>query len=326
MANLKEGKSWSGEFRVRRRDGTTFPAQVTDSPIYDREGRPVGIVGVSADISERMRAEGERAELLRREQAARAEAESANRAKDEFLAIISHELRTPLTSMMGYVEMLRLDMLDERGRARALEVIERNSQALARLVGDVLDTSRIVSGKMQLDTRPLDLHEVIGAAVDEVRPSLEAKALVLHTSLDPNEGLMTGDPGRLRQVVANLLSNAVKFTPPGGEVSITLRRLGVDVEVAVMDTGAGIAPDFLPHVFERFRQAEGARRRGHSGLGLGLAIVRHIVEMHGGNAAAESEGPGRGATFRVRLPLTDARAEAPGPLTHDTGTGAPSIP
>jgi signal transduction histidine kinase len=220
--------------------------------------------------------------------------------------------------------MLRLDMLDEAGRARALEVIERNSQALAQLVGDVLDTSRVVSGKMHLDTRPLDLHEVIGAAVDEVRASLEAKALVLRTSLDPNEGLMTGDPNRLRQVVANLLSNAVKFTPRGGEVSVALRRVGLDVEVAVSDTGAGIAPDFLPHVFERFRQAEGAHQRGHSGLGLGLAIVRHIVELHGGAVAAESEGPGRGATFRVRLPLTDARSEAPEQPTHAAGAAPTS--
>ena len=309
MEALREGESWSGEFAVRRRDGTVFPAQVTDSPIYDREGRLVGVVGVSEDITRRKRAEAERSELLARAEAARAEAERANRAKDEFLAIVSHELRTPLTSMMGYVEMLRLGMLDERGRGRALEVIERNTQTLSQLVGDVLDTSRIVSGKMRLHTSPLDLHTVIGAAVDVMRPAVEAKGLALHTSLDPNEGLMTGDAARLQQVVTNLLSNAVKFTPKGGEVTVSLSRVGLDAEITVSDTGVGIAPEFLPHVFERFWQAEGATQRGGpSGLGLGLAIVRHIVEMHGGTVDAESEGAGRGSTFRVRLPLTDARA------------------
>jgi signal transduction histidine kinase len=238
-----------------------------------------------------------------------------------FTAAVSHELRTPLTSMMGYVEMLRLGMLDERGRERALEVIERNTQTLTQLVGDVLDTSRIVSGKMRLHTSPLDLHTVIGAAVDVMRPAVEAKGLSLHTSLDPNEGLMTGDAARLQQVVTNLLSNAVKFTPKGGEVSVSLRRVGLDVEVTVSDTGQGIAPEFLPRVFERFWQAEGgaSQRGGQTGLGLGLAIVRHIVEMHGGTVSAESAGLGNGATFRVRLPLTDARAadtnELPSALT-----------
>jgi PAS domain S-box-containing protein len=327
MACLREGRSWSGEFTVRRRDGTHFEAQVIDSPIYDAAGRLVGVVGVSADITARKRAEAERAELFMREQAARAEAEAANRAKDEFLAIISHELRTPLTSMMGYIEMLRLGMLDERAAARALDVIERNTQSLSQLVGDILDTSRIVSGKTVLHTSPLDLHEVIGAAVDVVRPALEAKGVTLHTSLDPNEGLMTGDASRLQQVVVNLLSNAVKFTPRGGEVSVSLRRVGFDAEIVVSDTGAGIAPAFLPHVFERFRQAEGAAQRGHAGgLGLGLAIVRHLVEMHGGEVTAESDGEGRGATFRVYLPLTGARAKTSGELQRPAAatTTAPS--
>ena len=328
MSSLREGQSWSGEFNVRRRDGTVFPAQVTDSPIYDNDGRLVGVVGVSQDITRRMRAEAERTELLARERAARAEAERANRAKDEFLAIVSHELRTPLTSMMGYVEMLRLGMLDERGRVRALEVIERNTQTLTQLVGDVLDTSRIVSGKMRLHTSPLDLHTVIGAAVDVMRPAFEAKGVTLRTSLDPNEGLMTGDAERLQQVVTNLLSNAVKFTPAGGEVSVSLRRTGLDVEVTVSDTGVGIAPDFLPHVFERFRQAEGASQRGgQSGLGLGLAIVRYIVERHGGTVSAESAGLGAGATFRVRLPLTDVLSANPAEsLQRAAGTHGGATP
>ena len=309
MACLREGRSWSGEFSVRRRDGTVFPAQVIDSPIHDGEGRLVGVVGVSADITERKLAEAERAELLARAEAARAEAEAANRAKDEFLAVVSHELRTPLTSMVGYIEMMRLGMLDERSSARALDVIERNTQTLSQLVADILDTSRIVSGKMRLHTTPLDLHEVIGAAVDVVRPALEAKGLTLHASLDPNEGLMTGDAARLQQVVTNLLSNAVKFTPTGGEVRVGLRRVGLEVEITVSDTGQGITPEFLPHVFERFRQAEGVGQRGHGGLGLGLAIVRHLAELHGGAVTAESPGEGRGATFRVLLPLTDATAK-----------------
>ncbi len=307
MSHLNAGQSWAGEFLVRRRDGTIFPAHVVDSPIYDDAGRLVGVVGLSSDISARKLAEEERTHLLAREQEARDEAETANRAKDEFLAIVSHELRTPLTSMMGYIEMLRLGMLDEQASARALDVIERNTQMLSQLVGDILDTSRIVSGKMQLHTSPLDLHEVIGAAVDVMKPAFGAKNLILRTSLDPHEGLMTGDADRLQQVVVNLLSNALKFTPAGGEVNVRLRRVGLNAEITVSDTGKGIAPEFLPHVFERFRQGQSSAGRGYTGLGLGLAIVRHIVELHGGEVAADSAGEGRGATFRVMLPLTDLR-------------------
>lgn len=252
---------------------------------------------------ERRRAEEERGRLLAREQRARAEAEEASAVKDRFLATVSHELRTPLSSILGWARMLRSGGLPEGKRAHGLEAIERNARAQARLVDDLLDISRIASGKLRLEVAPVDLRAVVEAALDTVRPAAEAKALRLEASFDPAAGTVAGDAARLHQVAWNLLSNAVKFTPKGGRVSVRLGRDGTSVELAVEDTGQGIAPDFLPHVFDPFRQADEGPTRASGGLGLGLAIVRQLVELHGGTVHARSGGPGLGATFVVRLPL-----------------------
>ncbi|PYS91638.1 MAG: hypothetical protein DMF64_11575 [Acidobacteria bacterium] len=275
------------------------------------------------EVAERVRAERERAELLEREQAARAAAEAANRAKDEFLATVSHELRTPLTSMMGWVELLQLGMLDDKGRAHALEVIANSAQAQAQLIADLLDISRIVSGRLRLDVRAVELASIIEVALDVVRPAAEAKAIQLHAEFGAETGEVSGDPTRLQQVIWNLLSNAVKFTPDGGRVTVQLARVNGQIEINVTDNGAGIAPDFLPHVFERFRQGDSTTTRQHSGLGLGLAIARHLVELHGGTVTAESAGLGHGATFRLRLPVLCARAKA-ADAAHIKQTNAPA--
>jgi PAS domain S-box-containing protein len=231
------------------------------------------------------------------------EAQEVNRLKDEFLATLSHELRTPLTAVLGWTRLLGTGQLDEPTRARALETIERNAQAQVQLIDDILDVSRIIRGKLRLDVRPVELAPVIESAVDSVRPAAEAKGIRLQVVLDPRTGPISGDPDRLQQVVWNLLSNAIKFTPRGGRVQVILARVDSHLEIDISDTGQGIARDFLPYVFDRFRQADPTTTRVHGGLGLGLAIVRHLVELHGGTVNAESEGAGTGATFRIMLPL-----------------------
>jgi signal transduction histidine kinase/CheY-like chemotaxis protein len=240
------------------------------------------------------------ARLLAREQQARAEAEAANHSKDEFLATLSHELRTPLNAILGWAVTLRTARLDERLSTRAVEVIERNARALGQLIEDLLDISRIVTGKLRLDVRLVDLVTVTEAALDAVRPAADAKGIGLQSVLDPRAGPVSGDPDRLQQVVWNLLSNAIKFTPRGGRVHVRLLRVNSHVEIVVSDTGRGVAPELLPFVFDRFRQDSASARHG---LGIGLALVRHLVELHGGTVAAESPGPDQGATFTVRLPL-----------------------
>lgn len=255
------------------------------------------------EIGERLRIEREREELLTREQEARREAEAASRAKDEFLAMVSHELRTPLTSMMGWTELLHLNILDETKKLHAIEVIQNSARAQAQLIDDLLDISRIVNGKLRLDVRPVELQPIIEAAIDVVRPAAEAKSITLVTSFAPKVGMVFGDHDRLQQVIWNLLSNAVKFTPAEGRIEIKLKRTGTQAEIVVRDSGEGISAEFLPHVFERFRQADSTSTRPYKGLGLGLAIVRHLLELHGGTVAAESAGEGHGATFRIRLPL-----------------------
>ncbi|MBV9957306.1 MAG: response regulator, partial [Acidobacteria bacterium] len=241
--------------------------------------------------------------LLRNEQAARAEAEEASRLKDEFLATVSHELRTPLTAVLGWSHLLRRGQLDAPAATHALETIERNARAQAQLIEDLLDVSRIITGKLRLDVRSVDPVLFIEDAVEAVRPAAEAKEIRLRQILDTRVGFVSGDPQRLQQVVWNLLSNAIKFTPRGGSVEVRLARLDSQVEISVSDTGAGIRAEFLPYVFDRFRQADGTTTRQYGGLGLGLAIVRQLIEMHGGNIAARSGGEGEGATFTVRLPL-----------------------
>jgi len=232
-----------------------------------------------------------------------AEARAANRLKDEFLAVLSHELRTPLNAIVGYSRLLRGQLLAPEKAARGLETVERNAVWLAQIVDDVLDVSRIVSGKIRLDVQPVQLPLIVDNAIATVQPAADAKSVRLQTMIDPRVGPVSGDPGRLQQIVWNLVSNAVKFTPKTGRVQVRLEQVNSHVEIVVSDTGQGIAPDFLPYVFERFRQADAGMTRKTGGLGLGLAIVRHLVEAHGGTVEASSAGQGQGATFRVRLPL-----------------------
>ena len=478
---LPSGETWSGEFDVRRRDGSAFPAQVSDTPIQDEQGRLVGVVGVSADISERRRSEAavreaerralreyqtllmrlthlaeslgtardhlaifrdlrdfavvsvpcigifislydearevrlakyawgdgqevdvstlppmpvsaegpnsravrtgkivitddywetkqkgsgqvgvlvgpdnglrpqsslvvpmatmgrivgtvevqsyenrayreehitamrmaanlaavalENMRLLQFEVRARTAAEESNRMKDEFLATLSHELRTPLTAILGWSSMLRDGRLDEKTFRMAVEIIERNARTQQQIIDDILDVSRIITGQLRFEAEPTDLSRVIAAAFDTVRPAATAKSITLRTTYEPGVGPVMGEPRRLQQVVWNLLLNAVKFTPIGGEVRVHLDADGAHARVLVTDTGAGIRPDFLPYVFDRFRQGDQSTTRAHGGLGLGLSIVRHLVELHGGRVRAESQGEGRGSTFTVELPL-----------------------
>jgi CheY-like chemotaxis protein len=262
--------------------------------------------------------EEERTELLRRER-------EASRLKDEFLATISHELRTPLNAILGWSRMLASGVLDAASSQRALETIERNARSQAHLIEDLLDISRIMSGRMRLDVRPLDLRQVIDSALDAVRPAADAKQIAVDRVFDPAAASAIGDPDRLQQVFWNLLSNAVKFTPEGQRIEVRLRRANAHVEVVVSDTGQGIEPGFLPHVFDSFRQADSTSTRQHGGLGLGLAIVRHLVELHGGSVSASSRGPGQGAAFTVELPVYGvpsaasplADADAALPPVHD---------
>jgi signal transduction histidine kinase/ActR/RegA family two-component response regulator len=244
-------------------------------------------------------------EIQRRDAAlesARDAAEAANRTKDEFLAVVSHELRTPLTPIFAWIEMLRAGALDASGR-HAVDVIERSARSQAQLIEDLLDVSRIISGKLRLDVQQVDPAAIIEAGVDSVRPTAEVKGVRLATEIDPLAGAVSGDPERLKQILWNLLSNAIRFTPKGGQVQVILRRANSHVEILVSDTGQGIAPEFLPFVFDRFRQADATTTRPHGGLGLGLAIVRHLVDLHGGHVRASSGGEGKGSTFTVELPV-----------------------
>jgi PAS domain S-box-containing protein len=497
MSRLAAGETWSGEFNVRRRDGTSFPAMVTDTPIQDESGSLVGIVGVSADVSGRKRAEeamheaerralreyetllqrlthlaeslgtardhltifrdlrdfacvsvpcvgifislydegrdvrvatygwgdGEEVDvsqlppmpvssegpnsravrtrqvvitndywetkqqglgqlglligpdnglrpqsslvvpmatmgrivgtvevqsyenqayreehitamkmaanlaavaienmrLLQYETRARAAAEEASRLKDEFLATLSHELRTPLTAVLGWASMLRDSRLDEKTFKTAVEIIERNARTQQQIVDDILDVSRIITGQLRFDAEPTDLRQVIEAALDTVRHAATAKSITLRADFEPDVGPVMGDPRRLQQVVWNLLLNSVKFTPIGGEVRAQLERAGSHARVTVVDTGAGIRPGFLPFVFDRFRQGDQSTTRVHGGLGLGLSIVRHLVELHGGTVSVESDGEGRGSTFMVELPLLETRSADGGLRTEEEG-------
>ncbi|HVG33971.1 MAG TPA: ATP-binding protein [Pyrinomonadaceae bacterium] len=291
------------EIRFTRLDGTEVYGELASAPLL-YQGKPA-VQAVVRDLTRRRQAEEERERLLR-------ESQEANRLKDEFLATLSHELRTPLTAILGWSRMLQANDFDKENARRALETIERNARTQTQLIDDLLDVSRIITGKLRLDMRAVDLPEVITTAADTLRPAAEAKDIRLQVLLDPQAGPISGDPERLQQVVWNLVSNAIKFTPGGGHVQVRLERAGSQVEVAVADTGKGIAPEFLPHVFDRFRQADQTTTRTHGGLGLGLSIVRQLVELHGGKVSVESRGEGEGATFTVSLPLLPLRVERRG--------------
>ena len=302
----------------RRRDGQLIDVSVTLSPLRDASGTIIGASKIARDITERRRAEADYAELLAAEQAARMEAERATRTKDEFLATVSHELRTPLNVILGWARLLRSRSVDSATTDRALGSIERNAQLQVQLIEDLLDVSRILSGKLRLRIRPMDMTVVVEAARELVDASARAKDVLIATSVDEDARSFTGDPDRLQQVLWNLLANAVRFTPPGGRIDIALRRTRAGLRLSVSDTGHGIAPDLLPHVFERYRQAPAA---AGGGLGLGLAIVRHLVQLHGGSVSAFSEGEGRGATFAVTLPFADGAGHEPVASTQ----GFPSL-
>jgi PAS domain S-box-containing protein len=305
----------------RRKDGQLLDVSVTISPIKDPTGRVIGVSKVARDITATRRDARDRDELLQREKAARQEAERVSRMKDEFLATLSHELRTPLNAILGWTAILRSPGGDSgEDLAQGLEIIERNARAQSQLIEELLDMSRIINGKLRLDVQPVDLQAVVADAVESVRPAAEGKGVRLIKVLDPRGGPINGDPSRLQQVLWNLLTNAVKFTPRGGRVQVFLRRVNSHVEVTVSDTGQGIAADFLPHLFTRFSQAETSTTRRYSGLGLGLALVKSLVELHGGTVKASSAGIDQGATFVVSLPLTAVHDKPDDPIL----TPAPS--
>jgi PAS domain S-box-containing protein len=291
-------------------DGTERPIDDSGAPIRNREGRIVGVVLVFRDVSERRRAEAERElaareheRLLVAERTARAEAERANRLKDDFVAMVSHELRTPLNAILGWTELMLKKRDDEALAARGLEIVARNTKLQTQLIADLLDISRIVSGKLRLDMQSVHLASIVEGAIETVEHAADAKGIAIDRQLDRSIGPMAGDPARLQQVVWNLLSNALKFTTQGGRVRVSLRRAGSHAEIVVEDNGVGIRPDFLPHVFDRFQQADASRARRFGGLGLGLSIVQNLVQFHGGTVRAESDGEGHGATFTISLPL-----------------------
>jgi PAS domain S-box-containing protein len=308
LARIRRGERVDHFETVRRtKDGRLVDMSITVSPVKDAAGRIVGASKIARDISERRRLEDQRALLLAREQEARRQAEALSNAKDELLATVSHELRTPLNSIFGWARMIQSGDLDEAARTRAINTILRNASVQARLVDDLLDLSRLAAGRMRLDFERVDLKATIEAALETVRPAARAKNITLVAALDDSVGTLDGAPDRLQQVVWNLLMNSVKFTPAGGRVEISSGRRAEVATIVVTDTGQGIAAEVLPHVFDLFRQEDSSSTRAQGGLGLGLTLVRRLVELHGGTVVAESSGKGRGARFTVTLPLRTPR-------------------
>ncbi len=361
-----QGIEYSDEFRIKRSDGTLRWVRVRTSPMLSEHQQLIGHVGTIEDISDRKQAEANREQLIR-EQAARQQAEEANRMKDEFLAIVSHELRTPLNSILGWSQLLQEKKFNEVTTVKALQTIERNARAQAQLIEDILDVSKIVQGKLRISIDRVYLIQLIESVIDSLDPQAEAKAIQIETELDPSAQIVNGDPERIRQIIWNLLSNAIKFTDCEGQVKIKLSLVMGDgvprqsqgtrvnqndppmtnyqlpittqnqseisnlksaisyAQIQVIDTGVGIAPDFLPHVFDYFRQADSTTTRCHGGLGLGLAIVHHLVQLHNGQISAHSEGEGKGATFTVNLPLAVEPLETEFP-TENNGNGYAHFP
>jgi PAS domain S-box-containing protein len=309
------------------------------SPL-SHDDQVIGTLTIIEDVTERVAREAElhaqieaRTRLLSSEKLARNEAERANRLKDEFLATISHELRNPLNAILGWAHMLRLGKLTPPNIERAVETIYRNAKSQAQLVADLLDVSRIISGKLRLDVRTVDLIAIVNAAIDSIRPAADAKSIRVQTMLDPAAGPISGDADRLQQIVWNLLTNAVKFTPKGGRIQVKVQRIDSHVEILVSDSGVGISKEFLPYVFDRFRQADASTTRIHGGLGLGLSIVHQLVDLHGGSVSVQSEGEGKGATFTIQLPFVSVissqkEAETVNPAAVEemsTFAGLPSL-
>jgi PAS domain S-box-containing protein len=304
LARIRRGEELRHFETVRvTKDGRRRIISLSVSPVKDRQGRIVAASKVARDITERRQLEDERNRLL-------VEAQASNRAKDQLLATVSHELRTPLNSIVGYARLLESGALDEDAQRHAIGVISRSALTQAQLIDDLLDLSRMVTGRMQLTFEKCQLAPVIQSALDIVRPAADAKGVAVLSQLDPDVGRILCAPDRLRQVVWNLVNNAIKFTPAGGRVQVTLRRAGTQAEVVVADTGVGIGPELLPHIFELFRQGDSSSTRAHGGLGLGLALVKSLVELHGGDVRAESAGTGQGARFTVTLPLPTLGGDA----------------
>ena len=307
----REGVEVQGVQRNRNytRDGSILFCEWYNSVLHDDRGKLISVLSLVLDVTARKSAEDEKAASLLRERDARKHAEEADRLKDEFLATLSHELRTPLTSILGWASMIRNGEVEGSNAARAIETIERNARSQARLIDDLLDVSRIITGNLRLDLIPLNLAPIVDAALDALRPTADAKGINLQKRFAPGQCLVKGDANRLRQVIWNLLSNAIKFTQRGGSVDINLNCVESTARLTISDTGDGISAEFLPYVFDRFRQAEGSISRKQGGLGLGLAVARHLVELHGGIIIAESEGLEKGSVFSVDLPLAQERRD-----------------
>jgi PAS domain S-box-containing protein len=319
LARLRRGDRFDHFETIRvTKDGRELDVSLTISPIKDASGKVVGASKIARDITQQKLADTAlrqarkdaeeantaKARLLESEQQARAEAERASRMKDEFLATLSHELRTPLNAVLGWSTILRGTQQTDTQMAQGLDAIDRNARIQAQIIDDLLDMSRIISGKVRLDVQPLDLPAVVLEAIETIRAGASAKEIRLQTVIDPLNATILGDPNRLQQVFWNLLNNAIKFTPKGGRIQVLLQRINSHVDVSVVDTGEGISPDFLPYIFNRFQQADPSTTRKHGGLGLGLAIVKNLVELHGGTVRAKSGGIGKGSSFIVTLPLT----------------------
>jgi PAS domain S-box-containing protein len=303
LASVRRGDRVAHFETIRRRkDGTMVPISLSVSPILDEYGVVIGASKIARDISERVRAERERAQLVDALQ-------EANRLKDEFLATLSHEIRTPLNAILGYAQLLESAQLEPQHREKAADAIARNAESLTKIIDDILDVSRITAGRLRLKIEPVHLPELVQDALSAVQLAAEAKGIRLVTEIDPAVTPVAGDAARLQQVLWNLLINAIKFTPRGGQVVVAAGPVDGGSRIVVRDTGVGIASEFLPFVFDRFRQADSRTTREFAGLGLGLAIARHLVELHGGTITASSEGPGKGSTFTVILPaLTPTHA------------------
>jgi PAS domain S-box-containing protein len=300
-AIFTSGHGGTSRFRWIHKNGREIWVEAQSIVVCDESG-PIGMRGVTMDITSAVKAEEERAELLESESQAREQAEEASRLKEEFLATVSHELRTPLNAVVGWSRLLRTGQLDKDGTAHAVEVIERNAAAQRQIIEDLLDVSRIVTGKLRINTQPVDLLLIIHAAIDAVRPAAEAKQIDMRIHVDAPDSVVRADTERLQQVLWNLLANAVKFTPTTGVVDVYLERHESLAEIRIEDSGPGVPSDFLPRIFDRFSQADGSSTRKHGGLGLGLAIVRHLVELHGGTVSAGNRRDGSGAVLTVRLP------------------------